>query len=154
MLIIKADSIFTVSEGLAKEFASPFALEKFEKEKRFFENNAWRTKGADSGDPEGMFARSMLWGSRGQQRPPRKPKMRFVQRVGGRDYYVLELSRASGLFYYDRAKDEEIRLFHREVFSPMGLHVAPDFSIISTVSDEDGSTHIVRLDADPTSATA
>lgn len=147
MLIIKSDSIFALRDGLAKEFSSPFALEKYEKEKRLFDNQAWRNQDNEE-EPGGMFSRSMLWGSRGAKRSPRKPRMRFVQRVESRDYYVLELTKACGLFYYDRTKDEEIRLFHKEHFAPRGIHIAPDHSIVTTTSDEDGSTHIVRLDAD------
>jgi len=148
MLIIKSDSIFALKDGLAKEFSSPFALEKYEKEKRFFENNSWRGGNDDDGNPAALMSRQMLWGARAARRAPRKPRMKFVQRVNERYYYVLELSQASGLFYFDLLKNEEIRLFHREVFSPRGVHVADDYGAVTTVQDEDGSSHIVRLDAE------
>jgi hypothetical protein len=147
MNLIRADSIFMLDKGLTKEFASPFALEKYEKEKRFYDNNAWKNQSGDEGQA-GLMSRGMLWGARSMRQPPRKPRMRFVQRVKNRRYYVLELSRACGLFYYDLDKDEEIRLFHREVFSPRGFHVDDDFGIVTTAAEEDGSSHIVRLDPD------
>jgi hypothetical protein len=145
MHFIRSDSIYSFENNLAKEFASPFAIEKYEKEKRFFDNNAWRNQ-TDQSDPGGMISRRMLWGARAARTPPRKPRMRYVQRVNDRCYYVLELTRACGLFYYDLKKEEEIRLFHREVFAPRGVHVSSNFEIVTTAADEDGSCHVVLLD--------
>ena len=147
MDVIKADSIFSLTNGLAKEFSSPFALEKYQKEKRLHENNAWKRQGSET-DQMSMMSRGMLWGGRAAQGPPRKPRMRYVQQVKNRRYYVLELSRACGMFYFDIDKEEEVRLFHREVFSPRGFHVDDNFGIVTTASDEDTSVHIVHLDPD------
>ncbi len=147
MHIIKSGAIFDVRGGAEKEFSSPFALERLEQDRKAFANNAWKSKEPeDAGPRAGLVPRAMLWNGRARQ--PVKPKAVAVARAGERLYYVLEMTRSRGLFYYDFARDEEIRLFHKEEFDPRGLVVRGDKTILTTATDDDGAIHIVELDAE------
>lgn len=146
MHLIKGGTIFELSNGKEKEFISPFAQEKLEQDLKSHANNAWKYKEPDDASP-GMVPRGMLWGGRGAGTKPQRPKATHVVRRGDRLYYVLEMTRSNGLFYYDLTRDEEIRLFHKEEFQPRGLFVAPDHTILTTTTTEEHTTHLVELDA-------
>jgi hypothetical protein len=151
MHIIRAGGIFLITGAGEKEFVSPFAVERLEQDRKSFANNAWKNKeqeeGAGAGLRGGMIPRSMLWNGRGSKQPV-KPKAVAVARSGERLYYVLEMTKSRGLFYYDFTRDEEIRLFHKEEFDPRGLVVRPDRTLLTTAHDDDGAIHIVELDAE------
>lgn len=147
MHIIKGGAIFDLNGSTEKEFVSPFAQEKLEQDLKNHANNAWKYKESDDSQ-QAMVSRGMLWGGRGAGAKPQRPKATHVVRQGARLYYVLEMTRSNGLFYYDLARDEEIRLFHKEEFTPRGLFVAPDHTILTTMTAEDHTTHLVELDAE------
>lgn len=146
MHIIKGGTIFDLSDGKEKEFVSPFAQEKLEQDLKNHANNAWKYKESDDSQ-QAMVSRGMLWGGRGAGAKPQRPKATHVVRQGERLYYVLEMTRSNGLFFYDFTRDEENRLFHKEEFAPRGLFVAPDHTILTTMTAEDHTTHLVELDA-------
>lgn len=143
MYIIRAGSIYEVSDGKEKEFLSPFAQEYFDQENQSWETGAW--KRGDANDTA-IVPRSMLWGAHGGQGKPSPPKAKFLCLRDTRLYYVLEMSRSNGLFYYDLAADREIRLFHRSEFQPRGFFVCDDYSILTTTSNPDQSVHLALLD--------
>lgn len=145
MHIIRNGTIFHLTEGKETEYVSAFAQEKLELEQKTYANNAW--KHAESSE-QGMVPRGMLWGGGGGGTKPQRPKVTCVVRRGERLYYVLQMSRSCGLFFYDLTRDEENRLFHKEEFAPRGLFVAEDHSIITTATTDDGAVHLVVLDAD------
>ena len=151
MHIIRSGGIFTITGAGEKEFVSPFAVERLEQDRKSFANNAWKTKEQDEGAGAaargGMIPRSMLWNGRGSKQPV-KPKAVAVARSGERLYYVLEMTKSRGLFYYDFTRDEEIRLFHKEEFDPRGLVVRADRTLLTTAHEDDGAIHIVELDAE------
>lgn len=148
MHIIRNGTIFHLADGREAEFVSPFAQEKLDLELKTYENNAWKHKEAPEHASQAMVPRGMLWGGRGSGTKPQRPRATCVVRRGDRLYYVLEMSRSRGLFFYDLAREEENRLFHKEEFDPRGLFVAPDHTILTTVTSEDGAVHVVALDAE------
>src|SRR5262249_21158765 len=98
------------------------------------------------GPEQGIVPRSMLWGGKGRLAQPARVKASYVYGVPGRLYYVLEMSRSCGLFYFDFVRNQEIRLFHRADFHPRGLFVGEDYSILTTVNNSDGTVHLVQFD--------
>jgi len=142
--IIRGGDIYEVKDGREIEFVSPFAQEYFDQERDSWDRGAWKRGGTDDG---AMISRGMLWGTRAQAAAPRPPQATQLFQRGRRLYYVLRMSNSSGLFYYDLDAGTEMRLFHRADFEPRGLFVRDDYSILTTVSDPDGSVHIVLLDA-------
>ena len=109
------------------------------------ENNAWKIADTKEED-QAMLPRSILWGGRQKCAAPVKPKINFVQELKGRRYYVMEMSKSKGLFYYLNEEDREIRLFHREEFDPHGIHIMDNFDILTTSTNPDGSVFLAFMD--------
>lgn len=145
MKIIRNGEIVVLSNGQAAVFQSDFALRKVESEQKTMENNSWKI-GDGASDENAMIPRSMLWGGRQKCAAPVKPKINFVQELKGRRYYVMEMTRSKGLFYYLKDEDKEIRLFHKEEFDPRGIHIMDNFDILTTSTNADGSVYIALMD--------
>src|SRR5579862_5004424 len=137
MYIIKSGVLYTVKDGALNEFHSPFAEDFFNQESRSYELDSWKHKGPETEGPEqmGLIPRSMIWGGRNAAKAPARVKFGAVFAAKDRLYYVMEMSRSSGLFYYDHAAEQEFRVFHRTEFQPHGLFIGDDRSILTTVSD-------------------
>src|SRR5690242_8304080 len=107
MYVIKSGDIFSIAAGVEKEFVSPFADELFRQDVQSWGHDSWKFK-EDEGEPEkGLVPRSMLWGGAGKINKPARVKASYVYGVPGRLYYVLEMSKSSGLFYFDFSRDQE-----------------------------------------------
>lgn len=126
-------------------YRSAFAQEMEAQDRKSWENNAWKA-GRDD-DPGAVVSRSMLWGSKGNRRPPQPLKIGHAVHAGRRWYYTLVMSHATGLFYYDTETKEEIRLFHRQGFASSPFCVLPDGRLVVTTTRSDGSTALTLLDA-------
>jgi hypothetical protein len=147
MYIIKAGVLYDVSQGTEREFQSPFAEEFFEEDSQTWSRESWKHKQSenDSDNTHSLVPRSMLWGGRGMAKPARVT-FGAVFATPERLYYVLEMSKSCGLFYYDFAKEQETRIFHRTDFQPRGLFIGDDFSIYTTHSNNNGTVHLAQYD--------
>jgi len=113
MYLIKSGSIFEVSNGKETEFLSPFGEEVFQHDRRSWEQESWKYKDDEAEAAKGFMPRGMLWGGQGKLNKPARVKTTYVAGTAERLYYVLEMTNSCGLFYYDFARDQEIRLFHK-----------------------------------------
>jgi hypothetical protein len=147
LLLVRDGALFHLDGEKETEFESPFARDREAEDQRTFENNRWR---AGSGTPEtetqSLIPKTMLWGAKGQLAPPQRPKVGHAVHAGDRWYYTLTMPRAAGLFYWDRTKNEEIRLFHKQGFTSGPFCVLPDKRLVITARHEDGSGNLVLLD--------
>lgn len=141
MLLIISGRIHQVVDGRLRPYESQFIAEKLEIAARAEKYSGW--KHAEDDGPGGMVPRSMLWG--GRRPKATAPEVTLARNHGDGFHFTVRMSRSSGLFYYDRKRDEEVRLFHKEGFNPMGLS-ADDAAIATTVDAEDGSRHIAIYD--------
>src|SRR5258708_7037383 len=148
MHVIKSGVIYEVAEGAEKEFVSTFAEEIFQQDTQSWGHEAWKFKDSEGDLERGLVPRSMLWGGGGKIKQPVKVKANYVYGAPGRIYYVLEMKNSWGLFHYDFARNLETRLFHKADFRPRGLFVGEDYSILTTVTNSDGTVHLVQLDSD------
>src|SRR5690349_8006327 len=98
MFIIRTGTIYEVEGGKETEFVSPFAQEYFDQENHTWEAGAWK-RGGD--DDKAMVPRGMLWGAHGAAAAPLPPRATLVFQRGSRLYYILQMSRSNGLFYFD-----------------------------------------------------
>ncbi|HLJ58049.1 MAG TPA: hypothetical protein VKT77_23625 [Chthonomonadaceae bacterium] len=142
MYCIRSGEISRIADGRSVEFTSPFAQEYYDQENANFQRGAWKR---GDGRDTGIVTRSMLWGANGQARKPQPPRASFITQRGSRLYYVLEMANSAGLFYFDCATGQETRLFHGSDFTPSGVCVGDDYSLISTASEPDGSVHLTLL---------
>lgn len=148
MYLIKSDSLYKINGSSLKPYESPFAEEFFSEESKSWEYDSWKYKQEES-DPQGsLVPRSMLWGGKGNVAPPSRIRFKTVFSTPERLYYVLEMSKSCGLFYYDLTAEQETRLFHRSEFNPHGLFICDDRSILTTTENNDGTVHLVRFDPD------
>ncbi|MGO8673826.1 MAG: hypothetical protein ACLQVD_21015 [Capsulimonadaceae bacterium] len=146
MYIIKAGVLYNVANGVEKEFTSPFAEEFYADESRSYANASWKHGKDDDESANTIVPRSMLWGGRGKGRPPAQVLFDCVFETPDRLYYVLKMSTSRGLFYYDFRTGHETRLFHRTEFDPHGLFVDDNGDIFTTISNSDGTVHLVKHD--------
>lgn len=143
MIIIKSGALFQVSDGQETRYTSQFIQEKLEIAERQDKYSGWKHKEEDQ--QNGMVPRSMLWGGRKAKAAP--PEIILAQEHGDGFHFVTRMSKSCGLFRYDRAKDEEIRLFHKEGFNPVGLTV-DETSIVTTADSENGTRHLALYGLD------
>jgi hypothetical protein len=149
MYVIKSGVLYDAQSGSLKEFQSPFAEDFFAEESRTWGHESWKYKQNEGGAADqDLVPRSMLWGGRSRVKAPAKVQFKAVFETPGRLYYVLEMSTSCGLFYYDFARSEERRIFHKTEFQPRGLFINDDYSILTTVNNTDGAAHLVQYDAD------
>ncbi|HEX5323291.1 MAG TPA: hypothetical protein VFW40_05850 [Capsulimonadaceae bacterium] len=149
MYIIKSGVLYDISQKAEKEFQSPFAEEFYQEDSQSWKGRSWKHQQPDNpaeAGQGGLVPRSMLWGGRGVAKPPSRPMFSAVFATPDRLYYVLEMSSSRGLFYYDFAKEQETRLFHRTDFQPHGLFIHIDHTIYTTRSNNDGSIHLSQYD--------
>lgn len=145
MYIIKNSTLYRIIDGSEKEIVSQFAIEKVEAEKHQWEKQAWKNVGNDKDDQNQLFSRTALWGAKQTAETSVRPVFKFCARAGNRLYYILAMSRSHGLFYYDMNEEKEVRLFHREEFSPHGFFLEKDMRIITTQTNRDGSVSLIRI---------
>ncbi len=153
MIYLSEGSLSYQVDGTFRRYDSQFIREKIAWIEQNNAATAWRRKPGDAG-ADGLVSRSMLWGNRGG--PIAAPEIVLAEESERGFYFVVQLSRAAGLFHYDIAKDEETRLFHREEFLPVGLAVTADH-LITTTRNDDGSVHLCsynREGRDPQTLTA
>jgi hypothetical protein len=155
MLLIKNGELTysTGPEGKEIAYRSEFIKEKEELIARNEKFSGWK-HAAEEDDQAGMVSRGMLWGGRRQRLEI--PKIVDGQQVENGFYFIIRMTRASGLFFYNPARDEEIRHFHREHFNPRGFCVAGE-TLVAAIEDEDHTRHICRFDLngrDPVSLTS
>jgi hypothetical protein len=148
MYLIKSDNLYNICDGSLKPYESPFAEEYFLEDSKSWEYESWKHKDEEQDLQGSLVPRSMLWGGKGNVRPPSRVRFKTVFSTPERLYYVLEMSNSCGLFYYDLTAKQEIRLFHRTEFNPRGLFICEDHSILTTKENSDGTMHLVRLDPD------
>lgn len=148
MYVIKNSSLFKIEKGCETEILSQFALEKVEAEKRQWEKQSWKNSGNDEQDQNSLFSRSSLWGAKHPTGHSARPSFKFCARNGDRLYYILSMSRSHGLFYLDTIEQKEVRLFHREEFSPHGFFLEEDLTILTTQTNHDGSVNLVRINSE------
>lgn len=147
LLLVRDGELFHLEGEKETPFESPFAREREAEDQRTFENNRWRSgNGSMEENTQSMVPRSMLWGAKGQLAAPQRPKIGHAYHAGERWYYTLTMPKAAGLFYWDRAKGQETRLFHKQGFTSEPFCVLPDHRIIITARHEDGSGNLVLLD--------
>lgn len=147
MYVIKAGVLYEIVEGAQKEFRSPFAEEYYEEERRTWNNESWKYKQGEDDPQQDLIPRTMIWGGRGKVKPPARVTFSAVVTAHDRLYYVLQMSTSCGLFYYDLETRVETRLFHRTEFQPHGLFIGDDNTILTTVTNGDGSVHLAEYDA-------
>ncbi len=145
MYIIKNSALYRIADGSEQEIVSQFAVEKVEAEKHRCEKQAWKNAGNDNDDRNQLFSRTALWGAKPTVEASFRPVFKFCAHAGNRLYYILAMSRSHGLFYYDLDDKKEMRLFHREEFSPSGFFLEKDGRIITTQNNRDGSVGLVRI---------
>ncbi|MGC4044679.1 MAG: hypothetical protein QM758_12865 [Armatimonas sp.] len=147
LLLVRDGELFHLQGEKETPFESPFAQAREAEDQRTFENNRWRAgSGGMEENTQSMIPRGMLWGGKGQLAPPQRPKIGYAFHAGERWYYTLTMPRAAGLFYWDRTRNEEVRLFHKQGFTSEPFCVLPDRRIIITARHEDGSGNLVLLD--------
>ncbi|MHC4271227.1 MAG: hypothetical protein ACYST2_02800, partial [Planctomycetota bacterium] len=106
-------------DGEIKEISSKFAVEKEEEVERQKTLHSWKSS-KDNIDP--YFGSNVLWGGLGTQRPYRK--FRFISimiKNSGSLFYLLTNDYVTGLFEYKIIYDEELRLFHKNDFTGVGM---------------------------------
>ncbi|MBF0406870.1 MAG: hypothetical protein HQM10_05930 [Candidatus Riflebacteria bacterium] len=144
MYVIKNNSLFQILNSSDTEILSSFAIEKAEIEKKQWEKQSWKASG-EASEGEALVSRSLLWGARQQQFSSSRPQFRACWKSGERLYYILAMSKARGLFYFDTRENKEIRLFHREEFDPHGFFLQEDNKIITTQVNRDASIHLIKM---------
>ncbi len=148
MYVIKNSSLYSIEKSSETEFLSQFALEKVEAEKLQWEKHSWKNSGKDEQDQNRLFSRSALWGGKQQIDFSARPSFKFCARSADRLYYILSMTRSHGLFYYDLKEEKEVRLFHREEFTPNGFFLDEDETILTTQTNRDGSVNLIRINSE------
>ncbi len=112
----------------ARPIVSQFGQDIINRTLQHSQRREWKTQGATS-----PFSGSMLWGVSADD-----PKQLRVAIAGmtnalrdGELLFVLETDAVGGLFFYNWAKDEERRLFHKESLRIRDLDVHPDSKLIA-----------------------
>ena len=134
-----------LADGTIREIDSHFVKEKIDSAEYHKSHSGW--KGGASGDNP-YWGGSIVWGSQSASGAATSFRFSDVIAVDDRTiYYTLTNNLITGLFKYDIADDEELRLFHRNGFVAEGM----DFStqrggFVMAVADEDGRVCLQLLD--------
>jgi hypothetical protein len=110
-------------DGRSEEITSPFAKEVIERDAQSRRHKGWKTAPRDN--PTGILSGAALWGQSAQDAAGGIAPARFLYACQGRDsqtlYYVLSVGRSVGLFRRHLDDGREIRLFHRDKTSVLGM---------------------------------
>lgn len=132
--------------GVLKEIESHFVRDKIDSAEYKKAYGGW--KGTASGDNP-YWGSNVVWG--GQASAGSMAAFRFKDVViadAETVYYTLANNVITGLFRYDVADDDELRLFHRNEFSEMGFdYSAANDEFVMAVEDEDGRANLQLLDS-------
>jgi len=104
----------------AMEIESQFAQAAVERATTRGARQAWKGQDRGNGSP---YSAQIVWGRQAGAASDDHPTIRHVARGGTSDelLYSLAMSASSGLFRYNLATREELRLFHRQDFDDCGL---------------------------------
>ncbi|MHC4187444.1 MAG: hypothetical protein ACYSRQ_04545 [Planctomycetota bacterium] len=134
-------------DGEIKEISSKFAVEKEEEVERQKTLHSWKSS-KDNIDP--YFGSNVLWGGLGTQRPYRK--FRFISimiKNSGSLFYLLTNDYVTGLFEYKIIYDEELRLFHKNDFTGVGMDYSSHTdNFVAALQNEDESVDLDLLDSE------
>jgi len=116
--------LFLAEAGRVTEIRSTFGQEVMDRALRSQERHAWKFRERDA-DP---FRGQMLWGNAEAQGGSQLP-VHVTAVCRGQEpnelLYALETDSIGGLFSYDLAEQEELRIFHRERFQARDLAIHP-----------------------------
>ncbi len=137
-------------DGSVTEHQSEFAREAQERHAEQRRQQGW--KAAADPSARGLIDRRMLWAGQARDQAHAAPA-RFLTVLPSADgkevYYVLGLSRSTGLFRYHLGERHEVRLFHRQEFIQLGLAWdAHAGGLLAGVRADDGSASIWQMDGE------
>jgi hypothetical protein len=133
------------ADGRTEEITSPFAKEVIERDAQSRRHKGWKTAPRDN--PTGLLSGAALWGRGVQDAAGGIAPARFLYACQGRDsntlYYLLSVGRSVGLFRRHLDDGREIRLFHRDKVSVLGMSFdAVAGRIIVANSNPDGTAQL------------
>ncbi|MDB6166142.1 MAG: hypothetical protein JWQ83_1282 [Lacunisphaera sp.] len=118
-------SLFLQEDGGAPvEIESQFAQAAIDRATTRGARQAWKNQERGGA---GMYSASSVWGRQAGNAADDHPVMRQVARGAAPDelLYTLAMSASSGLFRYNLATRDELRLFHRQDFDACGVSCDP-----------------------------
>lgn len=132
-------------DGQTEEITSPFAKEVIERDAQSRKHKGWKTAPRDN--PTGILSGASLWGRSAEDAAGGIAPARFLYACQGRDsqtlYYVLSVGRSIGLFRRHLDDGREIRLFHRDKVSVLGMTFDKDSGrIILANSNADATAQL------------
>ncbi|MBE0537745.1 MAG: hypothetical protein IH624_18955 [Phycisphaerae bacterium] len=133
------------SDGTSREIESRFVREKIDSAEQHRAHSGWKNSNCEDGS---CWNRSVVWGSQSSSPSAAAFRFRDVIAVDANTlYYTVTNNVITGLFKYDIAEDEELRLFHRNGFKEAGMGFSQARTeFVMGVIDEDGKAGIQLLD--------
>jgi hypothetical protein len=134
----------------ARQIESRFVREAEERAAQNARVNAWKNAPRDE-EQRGLVPSSMLWRTSGD--PSQQPPARFEHVTAGPDddtiYYVLNISRSTGLFRYHINENREVRLLHSADFRCDGLaYDRANNRLLLSRAGPDGRAHVQIFDTE------
>ena len=124
-VFLSEGNLFLQEDGQrVAEIESQFAKEAIDRATTRSTRQAWKGQGREGA---GMYSAGVVWGRQAGNATDDHPVMRQVTRGAAPDelLYTLAMSASSGLFRYNLATKDELRLFHRQDFDACGVSCDP-----------------------------
>ncbi|MBL9214331.1 MAG: hypothetical protein JNG83_02525 [Opitutaceae bacterium] len=130
----------------AVELESPFAREATDRATARQARHGWKQQEREAAGP---FSARSTWGRQAEATGDGAPTFRHAARGAKPNelLYTLAMTASSGLFRYDLATREELRMFHRQDFDSAGLSCATaDGRVVLSSRDSDGLGKLELMD--------
>lgn len=136
---------FVSEDGKEKEHHSQFGQEMKDRAMKLAQKNSWKVRQAENGD---FLNSRQLWGMEADNPAAMRVHFTAVASCSARDEVIYALSTpvVGGLFHYNRDKNQERRLFHKEgmTISDLARHKDRD-QFVCSLLNADGTAFIALV---------